>query len=157
MKKAITLFVFVAVCELAGIVGTVFTAPSITGWYAGLAKPAFNPPDWIFGPVWTVLYALMGVAAYLVYQQGFKRPEVKRALTVFFVQLLLNALWSIVFFGVHMILGALVVIVLLWAMILATILVFRGISKAAANLLVPYILWVSFATVLNISLYALNR
>ncbi|MBP1659358.1 MAG: tryptophan-rich sensory protein, partial [Candidatus Aminicenantes bacterium] len=84
-------------------------------------------------------------------------PEGKRALTVFFVQLLLNALWSIGVFGVHMILGALVVIVLLWAMILATILVFRGISKAAANLLVPYILWVSFATVLNISLYALNR
>jgi translocator protein len=157
MKKAITLVVFIAVCELAGLLGSVFTAASIPTWYAGLAKPSFNPPNWIFGPVWTILYILMGVAAYLVYQKGFNRPEVKRALTVFFLQLLLNALWSIVFFGVHMILGALVNIVVLWAMILATILTFRRISKAAAYLLVPYILWVSFAMVLNFSLYLLNR
>jgi benzodiazapine receptor len=157
MKKAITLVVFVAVCELAGLLGSVFTATSIPTWYASLAKPSFNPPNWIFGPVWTILYILMGVAAYLVYQKGFKRPEVKRALTVFFIQLLLNALWSIVFFGVHMILGALVNIVVLWVMILATILTFRRISKAAAYLLVPYILWVSFATALNFSLYLLNR
>lgn len=157
MKKAITLVVFVAVCELAGLLGSVFTATSIPTWYASLAKPSFNPPNWIFGPVWTILYILMGVAAYLVYQKGFNRPEVKRALTVFFIQLLLNALWSIVFFGVHMILGALVNIVVLWVMILATILTFRRISKAAAYLLVPYILWVSFATALNFSLYLLNR
>jgi tryptophan-rich sensory protein len=157
MKRAIGIVIAIVICELAGIIGAVFTSPSIAGWYARLAKPAFNPPNWIFGPVWTVLYALMGLAAYLVYEKGVKRPEVARALTVFAVQLLLNTLWSIVFFGVHMILGALVVIVLLWVMILATILVFRGISKAAACLLVPYILWVSFATVLNISLYVLNR
>jgi len=157
MKKAAGIIVAIVACELAGIIGSVFTMPSIPGWYAGIAKPSFNPPNWIFGPVWTLLYALMGLAAYLVYEKGFKRPEVKKALTVFAAQLLLNTLWSIVFFGAHMILGAAVVIVLLWALILATILLFYRISKAAAYLLVPYIFWVTFATVLNISLYVLNR
>ena len=157
MKRVAGIVVSIAVCELAGIVGSVFTMPSIPGWYAGLAKPSFNPPNWIFGPVWTLLYAMMGLAAYLVYEKGFKRPEVKKALAVFAAQLVMNTLWSIVFFGAHRILGAAVVIVLLWAMILATILLFHRISKAAAYLLVPYILWVSFATVLNASLYVLNR
>lgn len=157
MKRVAGIVVSIAVCELAGIVGSVFTMPAIPGWYAGLAKPSFNPPNWIFGPVWTLLYAMMGLAAYLVYEKGFKRPEVKKALAVFAAQLVMNTLWSIVFFGAHRILGAAVVIVLLWAMILATILLFHRISKAAAYLLVPYILWVSFATVLNASLYVLNR
>ena len=157
MKKAAGIIVAIVACELAGIIGSVFTMPAIPGWYAGIAKPSFNPPNWIFGPVWTLLYALMGLAAYLVYEKGFKRPEVKKALTVFAAQLLLNTLWSIVFFGAHRILGAAVVIVLLWALILATILLFYRISKAAAYLLVPYIFWVTFATVLNISLYVLNR
>ena len=157
MKRVAGIVVSIAVCELAGIVGSVFTMPAIPGWYAGLAKPSFNPPNWIFGPVWTLLYAMMGLAAYLVYEKGFKRPEVKKALAVFAAQLVMNTLWSIVFFGAHRILGAAVVIVLLWAMILATILLFHRISKAGAYLLVPYILWVSFATVLNASLYVLNR
>jgi tryptophan-rich sensory protein len=157
MKRTAGIIVAIVACELAGIIGSVFTTPSIPGWYAGIAKPSFNPPNWIFGPVWTLLYALMGLAAFLVYEKGFKRPEVKKALTVFAAQLLLNTLWSIVFFGAHMILGAAVVIVLLWALILATILLFHRISKAAAYLLVPYIFWVTFATVLNISLYVLNR
>ena len=157
MKRVAGIVVSIGVCELAGIVGSVFTMPAIPGWYAGLAKPSFNPPNWIFGPVWTLLYALMGLAAYLVYEKGFKRPEVKKALAVFAAQLVLNTLWSIVFFGAHRILGAAVVIVLLGAMILATILLFHRISKAASYLLVPYIFWVSFATVLNVSLYVLNR
>ena len=157
MKRVAGIVVSIAVCELAGIVGSVFTMPAVPGWYAGLAKPSFNPPNWIFGPVWTLLYALMGLAAYLVYEKGFKRPEVKKALAVFAAQLVLNTLWSIVFFGAHRILGAAVVIVLLGAMILATILLFHRISKAASYLLVPYIFWVSFATVLNVSLYVLNR
>ena len=157
MKRVAGIVVSIAVCELAGIVGSVFTMPAVPGWYAGLAKPSFNPPNWIFGPVWTLLYALMGLAAYLVYEKGFKKPHVKKALAVFAAQLLLNTLWSIVFFGAHRILGAAVVIVLLGAMILATILLFHRISKAASYLLVPYIFWVSFATVLNVSLYVLNR
>jgi len=157
MKKAIRVLIFILICEGAGIIGSVFTMPSIPGWYAGLSKPPFNPPSWIFGPVWTILYAMMGLSAYLIYQSGIGKKEVKRALAVFAVQLLLNTLWSIVFFGVHMIFAAVIVILLLWGMILVTIIVFHRISKAAAYLLIPYILWVSFATVLNISLYILNR
>ena len=157
MRKVLGILVFILLCELAGIVGSFFTRPSIPGWYAGLVKPLFNPPNWIFGPVWTTLYVLMGLAAYLVYEKGLRRNDVRKALAVFGGQLVLNALWSIVFFGAHQILGAAVLIVVLWAMILATILLFSRISKAAAYLLIPYILWVSFATVLNISLYVLNR
>jgi translocator protein len=157
MKKALRLVVFVLVCLLAGFIGSLFTTPSIPGWYAGLVKPSFNPPNWIFGPVWTTLYVLMGIAAFLVYEKGWKKGEVRKALGVFAAQLGLNALWSIVFFGAHQILGAAVVIVILWGLIAATIWLFSRISKVAALLLVPYILWVSFATVLNISLYVLNR
>ena len=157
MKKAVRIVVSVVVCELAGIIGSLFTTPSIPGWYAGLTKPAFNPPSWVFAPVWTTLYALMGLAAFMVYEKGFRIPEVRKALTVFAVQLLLNTLWSIVFFGVHEIFAALVVIVLLWAMILWTILLFHRISRVAAYLLIPYSLWVSFASVLNAALYVLNR
>jgi benzodiazapine receptor len=157
MKKALSILAFVLICELAGVIGSVFTTPSIPGWYAALAKPPFNPPNWIFAPVWTTLYVLMGIAAYLVYEKGLKRKEVRKALAVFAGQLLLNTLWSVVFFGAHMILGAAVIIIILWGMIAATLWRFSRISKASAYLLVPYILWVSFATVLNISLYVLNR
>ena len=157
MKKALGILAFVLICELAGIIGSLFTTPSIPGWYAALTKPPFNPPNWVFAPVWTTLYALMGIAAYLVYEKGLKRDDVRKALVVFAAQLVLNALWSIVFFGAHLILGATVLIVFLWGMIAATIWLFSRISRAAAYLLVPYILWVSFATVLNISLYVLNR
>lgn len=157
MKKAAGIIVSIVACELAGIIGALFTTPSISGWYAGLAKPFFNPPSWVFAPVWTALYALMGLAAWLVYDKGFKKPEVKKALTVFGVQLLLNILWSIVFFGAHQLFGAVVVIVLLWAMILWTILLFHEISKSAAYLLIPYILWVSFAAVLTVAVFVLNR
>jgi len=157
MKKALGILVFVLVCELAGIIGSFFTMPSIPGWYAGLAKPPFNPPSWVFAPVWTILYAMMGLSAYLVYEKGPRRKDVRMALAVFAGQLVLNALWSIVFFGAQQILGAAALIVVLWAMILVTIRLFSRISRAAAYLLVPYILWVSFATVLNISLYVLNR
>jgi benzodiazapine receptor len=157
MKKALGILIFVLICELAGIIGSVFTTPSIPGWYAALAKPPFNPPNWVFAPVWTILYALMGISAYLVYEKGPRRNEVRKALAVFAGQLLLNTLWSIVFFGAHMILGAAVIIIFLWGMIVASIWLFSRISKAAAYLLVPYSLWVSFATALNISLYVLNR
>ena len=157
MKKTMRILAFILVCELAGIMSSFFTTPSIPGWYAGLAKPPFNPPNWVFAPVWTILYVLMGLSAYLVYEKGQKRKEVRVALADFAGQLVLNALWSIVFFGTHQILGAVVLIVVLWAMILATMLLFSRISKAASYLLVPYILWVSFAAVLNISLYVLNR
>jgi tryptophan-rich sensory protein len=157
MKTALRILAAIVICELAGVIGSMFTAPAIPGWYAGLAKPSFNPPNWVFGPVWTTLYAMMGLAAYLVYEKGWNRPEVRKALTVFGVQLVLNALWSVVFFGGRQLLGGVVVIVLLWLMILLTIRLFSRTSRPAAYLLVPYVLWVSFATVLNVSLYLLNR
>ncbi|HSA95972.1 MAG TPA: TspO/MBR family protein [Acidobacteriota bacterium] len=157
MRKAAGIVVSIAICELAGVVGALFTSPAIPGWYGGLVKPSFNPPNGVFGPVWTALYALMGLAAWLVFAKGAKRPDVKKALVVFAAQLVLNTLWSIVFFGAHLILAAGVVILLLWAAILGTILLFRKISPAAAYLLLPYILWVSFAAALNASIYLLNR
>lgn len=146
----------IAISECAGIAGSIFTTPSIAGWYAGVVKPAFNPPAWVFGPVWTVLYALMGIAAFLVWNTGLGRRGVKIALGIFVGQLLLNTLWSIIFFGLHSLGGALIEIILLWLSIFATIIVFARVSKPAAWLLVPYILWVSFAMYLNYSIYALN-
>lgn len=157
MKKAIGIPVSILICELAGIIGSVFTTASIPTWYAGLKKSPLNPPNWIFAPVWITLYALMGISAYLIYEKGMGKKEVKTALAVFAVQLVFNTLWSIVFFGAHLMFAAIVVIVLLWMMILVSIWLFHRISKTAAYLLIPYILWVSFATVLNISLYVLNR
>ncbi len=156
LNNAFKLFIAIAVSESAGIIGSVFTAPAIAGWYASLAKPALNPPAWVFGPVWTTLYALMGVAAFLVWKKGLDRKNVKIALGVFIGQLILNTLWSILFFGLHSLSGALVEIAFLWLAILATLIAFSNISKIAAWLLVPYLLWVSFAAYLNFALWSLN-
>jgi translocator protein len=150
------LVIAIAVSELAGIIGSFFTVGSIDTWYATLVKPALNPPAWVFGPVWITLYALMGVAAWLVWISGSAPDEKKKALTVFALQLFLNALWSIIFFGFENPGLALAEIVLLWLAILWTMIVFYKISKPAAWLLVPYILWVSFAIYLNYSILVLN-
>ncbi len=147
----------IAVFEAAGIIGAVFTTPAIqSGWYLELVKPALNPPAWVFGPVWTTLFALMGIAAFLVWKKGSDRKDVKIALGIFLGQLVLNTLWSIIFFGLHSPGGALIEIILLWLAILATIIAFAKISKPAALLLMPYILWVSFAGYLNFSIWTLN-
>ena len=151
------LVIAIVVSELAGVIGSVFTISAIPNWYAGLVKPALNPPSWVFGPVWTTLYLLMGVAAFLVWKKGFERKDVKLALGIFSVQLFLNAIWSIIFFGLHSPSGTLVEIIFLWLAILATIIVFAKISKPAAWLLVPYILWISFAGYLNYSIWTLNQ
>lgn len=156
MGKLIKFLVAVGAPLLAGAVGAIFTEPAIAGWYAGLVKPALNPPAWIFGPVWTTLYVLMGVAAFLVWQKGWGRREVKIALSVFVGQLVLNALWSLIFFGFQSPGWALVEIAFLWLAILFNIILFARVSKVAAWLLVPYILWVSFASYLNYSIYVLN-
>ena len=155
------LIIAVVVSELAGIIGSVFTTPSIAGWYAGLVKPALNPPAWVFGPVWTTLFALMGVSAWLVWSSYAKALEdkkkgIKIALALFGLQLALNALWSIIFFGLHSPGAALIEIIFLWLAILATMITFAKISKPAAWLLLPYILWVSFAMYLNYSIWILN-
>ncbi len=156
MSTTLKLIIAITISELAGVVGSVFTAPSVAGWYAELAKPVVNPPAWVFGPVWTTLFALMGIAAFLVWKKGLERKSVKIALSIFVGQLVLNTLWSIIFFGLHSPGGALVEIVFLWLAILATIIAFARVSKPAAWLLLPYILWVSFAIYLNYALWTLN-
>lgn len=157
------LFFFVFICEMAGAIGSVFTIPTITTWYASLNKPMFNPPNWIFGPVWTTLYALMGISIFLMVQKlhdkGMKKKtdkEIKSLVVLFFVHLAINVLWSIVFFGMHEILLAFAMILLLWMLIAVLILRFYKFSHAASWLLMPYFLWVSFASVLNFSLWRLN-
>jgi tryptophan-rich sensory protein len=157
MNNIVKLIVTIAVSEMAGIVGAVFTTPSIPGWYAGLVKPAINPPAWVFAPVWTTLFFLMGAAAFFIWREGISRKDVKIALGIFIGQLVLNTLWSFIFFGSHNPGLAFAEIIFLWLAIMTTIIAFAKISKAAAWLLVPYILWVSFAGFLNYSLWQLNR
>ncbi len=156
MKDILKLIASLVLCQLAGLIGSLATLPSIPIWYESLKKPFFNPPNWLFGPVWTGLYTLMGISLFLVWRRREGNPQVKLALTFFFVQLILNALWSLAFFGLQSPLLGLVDIVLLWIAILLTIQRFYGISRTGAFLLVPYILWVSFAVVLNVSLWILN-
>lgn len=148
---------FVVGSEAVGMLGGLFTFPSITSWYATLIKPDFVPPNWIFGPVWTLLYALMGVAAYLVWQRRAEYPRAALvALWLFAFQLILNLLWSIIFFGMHSILGGFVDIVLLWLAVSSTIISFYLVSPVAALVMVPYLAWVSFALYLNYTLLILN-
>lgn len=145
----------ILIALLVGAVGSVFTTSSIQTWYVTLTKPSFNPPSWIFAPVWTTLYILMGISFWLIWTS--RSSEKKHAIGLFIVQLILNGIWSPIFFGARSIGNALLIIVLLWAAIALTIFVFQKISKPAAWLLVPYILWVSFAMVLNFSLWQLNK
>jgi benzodiazapine receptor len=154
---AIRLAGSIVLCMLAGFIGSLLTMPKIPGWYANLEKPSFNPPGWLFGPVWTALYILMGIALFLVWRKGLASRGVRIALLVFLIQLVLNALWSVAFFGAQSPLAGLVVIIALWAAIVATIALFAPLSRVAVLLLVPYILWVSFAAILNATIYVLNR
>lgn len=156
MSNLLKLILSIAVCLMAGAVGSYFTADAIPGWYETLNKPEFNPPNWVFGPVWTILYILMGISLFLVWKEGPGNTKVKPAMLMFWVQLALNVLWSVVFFGMKNISGGLLVIILLWISILITILRFRKISAVAGTLLVPYILWVTFASALNFFFYRLN-
>lgn len=140
---------------VAGLIGSVSTVSEIPTWYANLNKPSFSPPNAIFGPVWTILYVMMGFSLYLFWKAANKGVLLKGML-LFGSQLVLNTLWSILFFGAKSPLLALINIVVLWVLILATILHFYKTSKTAAYLLVPYILWISFATILNFAIWSLN-
>lgn len=157
MTKIVKLICSMAVCILIGFLGSFATRGSVTTWYADLSRPSFTPPDWTFGVVWPILYVMMGISAFLIWNMGFDKTEVKVALCIFGLQLILNGLWTPIFFGLHLIGLALVEIIMMWAAILLTIISFWKVSKPAAFLLLPYILWVSFAIVLNASLYILNR
>ncbi|MFH1188256.1 MAG: TspO/MBR family protein [bacterium] len=146
----------IVVCQMAGIIGSIFTVSAIPNWYAALNKPMLNPPSWVFGPVWITLYFLMGVAMFMVWRNGLEKKEVRVGLIVFGVQLFLNALWSIVFFGLHSPGWAFVNIIALWFAIIFTMIIFYRISKPVVYLLAPYILWVSFACYLNYAILILN-
>jgi len=157
LKTALPLVIFVVVSLCAGAAGSIFTASSVKTWYATLSRPAFTPPGWVFGPIWTTLYIMMGIAAGLVCQRGVAVPIVRAALIAFLVQLALNILWSFLFFRLRSPLLGLIDIILLWLAILVTIVLFWRARPVAALLLLPYILWVTFAAFLNLRIWQLNR
>lgn len=178
-NKVIKFLTSIIICELAGASGSSLTMPAINGWYKKLTKPGFNPPDWLFGPVWTTIFVLMGIALYLVW---FKKWEPKNEIDfkgrkpwnslsqkfligswqkaniilIFAFQLILNVLWSVIFFGLHSPGTAFFELLMLWFAIIFTIVNFYRVSKVAALLLLPYILWVSFAAILNYFIWVLN-
>lgn len=145
--------------QLAGLIGSLFTTQAIPTWYATLNRPSFAPPNWLFAPAWTLLFILMGIAFYLVWQSPVKglQEKIKRqAIKFFLIQLVFNTLWSIIFFGQQLLYLAFVEIVILWILILLTILRFNKIKPLAAYLMIPYLLWVTFASVLNLGFALLN-
>lgn len=156
VKEILRFLVSLIAVYIAAGVGTVFTTSSITTWYDALAKPSWAPPNWLFGPVWTALYTLMAIALYLVWREGLERKDVKIAVGIFAAQLILNILWSVIFFGYQSLLGGLISLIILWIAILANIIVFYRISRPAGLILVPYIIWVSIAGYLNYTVYLLN-
>ena len=144
----------IVICQLAGVLGSVFTVPAIAGWYATLQKPWFTPPNWLFGPVWISLYTLMGIALYLVWQKGLAKN--KTALGIFGTQLALNATWSFLFFSLQSPFLGLAGIIPLWIFVALSAWAFYRVDKRAGYLLVPYIVWVSIATALNYYVLVLN-
>ncbi len=150
--KPVKLALSIFVCQAAGAIGAIFTSPSVSTWYATLAKPSFTPPGWVFASAWITLYILMGIALYLI----LGRKNNKKAVTLFNIQLALNALWSIIFFGLKSPLLAFIEIIALWTAILLTTISFWKIDRKAAYLLLPYVVWVTFATALNLAIVVLN-
>lgn len=154
LRSPLLLVFWIVASLLAGAVGSVFTGDSISTWYTTLNAPSWTPPNFVFAPVWTTLYVLMGIAAYLVAVSN--RVGKSLVLWLFFAHLLLNAFWSIAFFTLHEILLSAIVILLLWAVILVLIVLFGRYSRTAAYLLIPYLLWVTYATSLNLGFLFLN-
>lgn len=158
MQRILRIALVVMTCLVVGYLSGMVTRESITTWYPTLIKPVFNPPNWIFAPVWTLLYIMMGVACGMVWNRMESNEElVKKAFKFFMIQLVLNAIWSYLFFGLHNPLLALLEIVLLWLMIFETYTLFKKIDRIAGLLFIPYIAWVSFAMVLNASIWWLNK
>lgn len=157
MNNTLKLIIAVSVPLAVGGLSGFATSGGVATWYPTLTQPSFNPPPWVFGPTWTLLYIMMGVATFLVWREGFATGGVKLALTLFVVQLALNGFWSILFFGLRSPGWALVEIIALWFAIIATAALFWRVVPLAGMLLLPYLAWVTFATVLNASLWWLNR
>lgn len=157
MNKYIKIVITVAMCLTVGYLSSIVTQESIETWYPTIKKPSFNPPNWIFAPVWTMLFVLMGIAAGLVWDKYDENKElVKKGMLFFGIQLFFNALWSYLFFGLHNLLLASIEIILLLLLIFETYLIFKKLDKKISFLLIPYMLWVGFATILTITIYILN-
>lgn len=152
----VKIMISVAICLMVGFMASIATQSSVNTWYETLEKPFFTPPNYLFGPVWTVLYILMGISAGIVWSRGLHHVWVKTALYHFVFQLMFNALWSLVFFGLQKTLWALLIILVLITLIILTIKWFRVVNKKSAYLLIPYLLWVLFATALNFEIWRLN-
>ena len=157
LNDIIKLVISIIASFAAGGIGSLFTFKAIPTWYAGLKKPPYTPPNWAFGPVWTTLYILMGISVFLVWQNGLATNGALLAFTLFWIQLALNALWSIIFFGMKSKGGGVITIIVLWLLILATMITSFRVSEWAGALLIPYIVWVSIASYLNIGVWLLNR
>ena len=158
MNKITRILTVVVTCLCIGYFSGIITRESIEVWYPTLIKPSFNPPNWIFAPVWSALYVMMGIAAGMVWNRiETDRINVRKGLQFFAIQLALNFLWSYLFFGLHNPLLALVELIVLWLMIFETYVVFKKVDKIAGILLLPYLAWVSFAGILNAAIFWLNR
>jgi translocator protein len=168
-RDVLSLAVAIVLPQAAGGLGAVATASSVSTWYKDLKKPSWNPPSWVFGPVWTVLYLMMGLAVWLVWRRSGEEapedrplalpetPERRAALSLWSVQLVLNSLWSVIFFGLRSLGGAAAEIGVLWAAIAATAVRFYRIKPAAGLLLMPYLAWSTFASALNVTVWRMNR
>jgi len=155
--EIVKFIISIFICQGAGMLGSFFTIPSIPTWYATIKKPSFTPPNWLFAPVWIALFALMGIALFLIWRKGLHNTQVRIAFIIFIIQLILNISWSAAFFGFRSPLLGFIIIIVLWVAILLTIVTSHKVSALASFLLIPYIIWVSFAAVLNFSIMILNR
>ena len=155
-QRAIRILIIITICLIVGFLSAIATQSSVSAWYPTLSKPVFTPPNWLFAPVWTVLYILMGTAAGMVWNKGYYHKWVKTALYHFGFQLILNASWSILFFGMHLVVPALLIIISLFILLLFTFKWFKVVKPIAAYLLLPYLIWVAYATALNFEIWRLN-
>lgn len=156
IHKILLLAFALGICLLAGYAGSYYTTPSIPTWYAGLEKPDLNPPSWVFAPVWTALYVMMGLSLYLMLSRGLNNRDVQFGIALFLFQLLLNVSWSFAFFSVHSLFLALMVIIALWAILICTVIQAFRVTAGAGALLIPYLIWVTFALYLNYAIMQLN-
>ena len=156
MKDIVKVTLCIVFCQLVGVLGTIFTISAIPTWYSALNKPFFSPPNWVFGPVWTLLYTLMGISLYLIIKKGWNNKKVIIPRNYFLGQLFLNFIWTPIFFGLKSPDLAIIVIIGMWILTIRTIRKFYPLSKISAYLLIPYLIWISFATALNFAIVILN-
>lgn len=156
MKNVLKIIISIIIPLSIGFTASLFTITGVKSWYRTIQKPSWNPPDWVFGPVWTTLYVLMGISFFLIWRSSGEKQK-QTAIVLYILQLVANFFWSLIFFDQHQIALALAEIIILWVLILLTIFSFANISKTAAWLLVPYISWVSFAAILNYTIWQLNK